>query len=57
MNNYYSISNIIERFIARHIAKKSGKSYHEVLLERDLKRRERSKRINLDLYIQHGAYR
>lgn len=55
MKHYYSLSNIIERFIARRIAKKLNKSYHEVLMERDLKRNQQNKTENLELYIQHGA--
>lgn len=51
-NQYYSLSNIIERFIARRIAKKSGLTYHEVLMIRDKKRNKN--KVNLDIYIQHG---
>jgi hypothetical protein len=47
--HYYKLNNIIERFVASYIAKKSNKSYHEVLYERHNK-----KRLNINCGV--GSY-
>jgi hypothetical protein len=53
MKHYYSLSNILERFIASRIAKKTSRSYHEVLHIRATKRKRKRRNYNLEWYVEY----